>query len=256
MTSGPYISPLSPEFLTSAQALAADLGLSLVASIENVEDGAIVLSIGADGLALIKNTKQRTLPTRVDFLKPQLLRRLSQGDALFRKAIGAKSYQQVEIVDATAGFGVDSIVMAAMGYHVSMMERNPIVHALLADGLARAKLSDKAEMLECIARLSLRYGDFTQMDCTENSVDVVYLDPMFPERKKSALVKKDMQLFHELVGADDDQESYLQRALTMAKHRVIVKRPRLADRISSDEPSFVLSGKVFRFDIYTNKAWS
>ena len=83
---------------------------------------------------------------------------------------------------------------------------------------------------------------------------MVYLDPMFPERKKSAQVKKEMQIFHALIGADLDADQLLENALERANYRVVVKRPRIAPFLNNQKPSYQLEGKSSRYDIYTNKA--
>jgi 16S rRNA (guanine1516-N2)-methyltransferase len=83
---------------------------------------------------------------------------------------------------------------------------------------------------------------------------VIYLDPMFPHRDKSALVKKEMRLFRPLVGDDDDAPALLQAALALATHRVVVKRSRKAPVIAGEQPGYVLEGKSSRFDIYPKKS--
>ncbi|MCT1282181.1 class I SAM-dependent methyltransferase, partial [Pseudomonas aeruginosa] len=83
---------------------------------------------------------------------------------------------------------------------------------------------------------------------------VIYLDPMFPHRDKSALVKKEMRLFRPLVGDDLDAPALLQAALALASHRVVVKRPRKAPIIEGPKPGYSLEGKSSRYDIYPKKA--
>ncbi|TXH77678.1 MAG: 16S rRNA methyltransferase, partial [Thiothrix sp.] len=80
--------------------------------------------------------------------------------------------------------------------------------------------------------------------------DVIYLDPMFPERQKSALVQKEMRCLHEVVGEDTDSDALLTLARRIAKHRVTVKRPRLAPELAGLKPAFVISGKAVRYDVY------
>jgi 16S rRNA (guanine1516-N2)-methyltransferase len=83
---------------------------------------------------------------------------------------------------------------------------------------------------------------------------VVYLDPMFPHTEKAAQVKKEMQFFRELVGKDTDADSLLDQALSVASHRVVVKRPRKAPPLAGREPGLTLAGKANRFDIYPMKS--
>ena len=80
--------------------------------------------------------------------------------------------------------------------------------------------------------------------------DVVYLDPMFPERTKHALVKKEMRLFRDVVGDDMDADALMELALEVARKRVVVKRPRKADSVAGRKPGYQLLGKSSRFDVY------
>ena len=87
-------------------------------------------------------------------------------------------------------------------------------------------------------------------DNKQNAPDVIYLDPMFPERKKKAQVKKEMQILHQLLGSDDHTAYPLELALSLAKRRVVVKRPKQAEDLNGLEPSFRVVGKAGRYDIY------
>ncbi|MFW5427415.1 MAG: class I SAM-dependent methyltransferase, partial [Methylophagaceae bacterium] len=76
-------------------------------------------------------------------------------------------------------------------------------------------------------------------------------DPMFPTRSKSAQVKKEMQFFHYIVGADEDSEKLLLESLNLAKKRIVVKRPRLAEQLTDIiQPAFEINGKSTRYDVY------
>jgi len=86
------------------------------------------------------------------------------------------------------------------------------------------------------------------------AVDVVYLDPMFPPRDKSALVKKEMRAFHDVVGSDDDADALLAPALKLAQKRVVVKRPGYAGFLAGVAPTMAVTGKNNRFDVYINAA--
>ena len=150
--------------------------------------------------------------------------------------------------------GGDAFVLASLGADITMIERNPIVQALLQDALNRAKLKDDVELQEILGRLrlvkqnSIEYlGELDESDYP----DVIYLDPMFPIRSKSAQVKKEMQFFHDIVGKDDDSAEVFNQALDKAQKRIVVKRPRLAEKITdSIQPAFDVVGKSTRYDIY------
>ncbi len=124
----------------------------------------------------------------------------------------------------------DGFVLATLGCRVELIERNPVVAALLQDGLERAAAA--AEVAPIVARMTLRQGNAIELmrEWSGEAPQVIYLDPMFPHRDKSALVKKEMRLFRPFVGDDDDAPALLEAALALASHRVVVKRPRKARR--------------------------
>jgi 16S rRNA (guanine1516-N2)-methyltransferase len=134
---------------------------------------------------------------------------------------------------------------------VTLLERSAAVAALLADGLQRAAQDN--ELSTWISqRLSLRHGTSSALmaNWSDNKPEVVYLDPMFPHKKKSALVKKEMRLFQQLLGADEDADALLEPALSLAQKRVVVKRPNDAPFLANKEPSMAIRSKKHRFDVY------
>ncbi|WP_159267669.1 class I SAM-dependent methyltransferase [Zhongshania aliphaticivorans] len=195
----------------------------------------------------------REHPVAVDF--ELALRKRHPGKELLLKAIGG-SRHRASVVDATAGLGRDSFLLASHGCTVTLCERMPVVAALLADGLRRAEKS--SDCAEIASRMQLHHGSgaeylasLSEQDCP----DVVYLDPMFPVSGKSALVKKEMRLFHSLVGLDQDSDALLEIALQRARHRVVVKRPPKAPYLAERKPQLSVTGKAVRFDIYPLKAF-
>ncbi|MEJ2045404.1 MAG: class I SAM-dependent methyltransferase [Reinekea sp.] len=169
------------------------------------------------------------------------------------KAVGLNKRAELMVLDATAGLGRDAFVLATLGATVHLLERNPVVYLMLADGLERLGASEDPDLKEIAARMILHRGSLLASALPVNP-DVVYLDPMFPVREKSAKIKKDMAMFHHLVGQDVDADELLPRALDLAKYRVAVKRPKGAPYLSQLEPTLKLEGKSNRFDIYTKKA--
>ena len=177
-------------------------------------------------------------------------RRLHGGGELLAKAVGRS--KQPAVWDATGGLGRDSFVLSGLGLNVHIFERHPAVYCLLADGLARALLhSDTAETA---SRLTLHHADATEymprLAAEIGRPQVVYLDPMYPERRKSAAVKKEMVFFHELVGTAQNDAALLDAALAAATARVVVKRPRLGDFLCGRQPDYQYTGKSTRFDVY------
>nr|WP_283777810.1 class I SAM-dependent methyltransferase [Sansalvadorimonas sp. 2012CJ34-2] len=224
-----------------------------------IRDQRLVLWYSPAGLALQQTGKGAPGPVVVDFVGGAVGHRRKFGGGKSQsivKAVGvADTSRQLSVLDATAGLGRDAFVLATMGCRVTMIERSVVVRALLADGLRRA--SEDSEAAPIIARMTLAAGNapelmeqFLQKD---QSFDVVYLDPMFPHRDKSAAVKKEMKLFQTLLGPDMDADALLQPALSLAEHRVVVKRPKKAPELAETEPGYRLEGKSGRFDIYPLK---
>lgn len=190
----------------------------------------------------------------VDFASDALTFRREHGGGrkeAIAKAVGIKGQALPVVLDGTAGLGRDAFVLASLGAKVMMIERSPVVAALLSDGLHRAQFEqDLQDWLP--QRMQLFAGDSEQQlnDWQQQQPDVVYLDPMFPHRKKSALVKKEMRLFQQLLGPDEDADSLLSPALALAKNRVVVKRPESAPFLAQREPNMAIKGKKHRFDVY------
>lgn len=180
------------------------------------------------------------------------------------KAAGLNKGALPRILDATAGLGRDAFVLASLGCQVQMIERHPVVAAILDDGLVRAQ--DDEEIGSWVSeRLSLLHSSshdaLVQLldDETYERPDVIYLDPMYPHpenKKKQALVKKEMRVFQTLVGADNDADALLEPALALAVKRVVVKRPDYAPWLNEHKPSMAIETKKNRFDVYVNQAMS
>ncbi|MDY0249391.1 MAG: class I SAM-dependent methyltransferase [Pseudomonas sp.] len=215
------------------------------------------LQVSADGLQLQALSDSAPGPLRVDFIDGALAHRRQFGGGsgqMIAKAVGIQPGVRPTVLDATAGLGRDAFVLACLGCQVHMIERHRIVAALLADGLRRARLD--ADVAGIVQRMPLLVGDAIALMAAwaDDAPQVIHLDPMFPSRDKSALVKKEMRLFKPLVGADDDAPDLLAAALALATHRVVVKRPRKAPAIVGIPPTYSLDGKSSRYDIYAKKS--
>ncbi len=204
-------------------------------------------------LELRKLDEPKLGPVYVDFVEGAVAHRRKFGGGRgqsIAKAVGLKSGANPTVVDATAGLGRDAFVLASLGCSVTMLERHPVVAALLADGLLRAKqdpeigawVSERMRLISGPALENLQRLPFEH--------DVVYLDPMFPHRQKSALVKKEMRVFQSLVGPDLDADALLPVALSVATKRVVVKRPDYAGFLNERKPSTSIETKSNRFDVY------
>lgn len=248
-------------FSVAAQDLAADLKLPFLGDLppKQLTEPAYVLQLG-ERLQLCATGRGAPGPVAVDFVTGAAAHRRKYGGGKgqqIAKAVGLRSGFYPRVLDATAGLGRDAFVLASLGCEVHMLERNPVVRALLRDGLVRLHEAAQLdpELAAVAARLSLEETDIPAADWLaqqeEASLPVVYLDPMFPERGKSARVKKEMAAFHELVGSDDDADALLAPAFAACYYRTVVKRPKIAPLLAGKDPSLALVGKSGRFDIYT-----
>lgn len=175
------------------------------------------------------------------------------------KAVGLNKGATPTVLDATAGLGRDAFVLASLGCKVMMVERHPVVAALLEDGLERAKADAEiggwvGERMTLLHASSHDALDKLADDDSLERPDVVYLDPMYPHKKKSALVKKEMRVFQSLVGADDDADGLFEPAFALATKRVVVKRPDYAEFLDGKTPSTQIETKKNRFDVYVKAA--
>lgn len=176
-----------------------------------------------------------------------------RGEAI-AKAVGIKGNELPSVIDATAGLGRDAFVLAVLGCKVKLVERHPVVFLLLQEGLNRAYADPEiGEMLQENLQL-LPVSHISELNPGKDFADVVYLDPMYPHKQKSALVKKEMRVFQHLVGADLDADQLLQPALALAQKRVVVKRPDYAEFLANQAPHFSRETKNHRFDIYSRLA--
>ena len=171
-----------------------------------------------------------------------------RGQAL-PKAAGMKGGKNPLIADATAGLGRDSFLLASLGAEVIMIERSKHMHILLEEGMHRAKEAG-GDIAQAIARMTLMFGDSKEILPTL-SPEVILIDPMHPPRNSSSLVKKEMRLTREIVGADEDSADLMKVALASASNRVLLKWPRRADPMKGIvPPSHQIIGKSTRYDVF------
>ncbi len=234
--------------LTQARALATQWNIP----IRPLGHSALQLVITADHIEI--RVPELGKPIIVDFEHGKNAHRRRFGGGrrqTLAKAMGIKPNTCPTVIDATAGFGRDAFVFASLGCQVTLLERHPLIAVLLADALQRAQHNPDIQAI--IARMTLIHADaiayLHDLDTTAQP-DVIYLDPMYPQRKKSAKVKKEMQLLHSLVGQNTDSAALLAIARNRARQRVVVKRPKSAPPITEQLPSLSLSSQHTRYDIY------
>lgn len=208
---------------------------------------------------------------RIDFLAGKKAHRRQFGGGIkqpLARAMGKINDQLPSILDATAGLGGDSFVLANLGFTVTMLERDPLVSLLLEDAVHRAQLPSnfvEPELMQTFARLSFKTVDsiqflnqLTNQDVTGRSeiAQTIYLDPMYPDKKKNAATKKEMSALQHTVGPDTDSDQLLAAAIQAATYRVVVKRPKNAPPLFHKDylPTTQIKSPNTRYDIYVIKA--
>lgn len=243
-----------PAHLVMAAELATELRLPLAAS-PITSTFSHLLAVTPARLELRTQGPQAPGPIYVDFVAGAAAHRRrfggGRGQPLAR-AVGLKGGTTPTVADVTAGLGRDAFVLAYLGCTVWLIERSPIIAALLRDGLRRA--AHDAEIGSIVReRLHFHSGDgreFLPQLAASQRLDVVYLDPMYPHRQKSAWSGKEMRLLRQLVGDDEDASDLLATALRCASNRVVVKRPRLAPVLDGPAPTAEIVTPNTRFDLY------
>ena len=198
------------------------------------------LALVGDGMELRGDFSRMLLRLRPANLNKELLVRAAR----IRGVEGPLS-----AIDATAGLGEDSILLAAAGYRVTLCERDEVIAALLRDALGRA--ADDARLAEVVARMTLVEGDAIEtLERLDAAPDLVFLDPMFPERRKRGATNKKLQLFQHLERPCENEDELMRAALAIHPRKVVVKRPLKGPYLAGMKPSSSLAGKVVRYDVY------
>lgn len=216
---------------------------------ENKAEQDLLLKLDKDGLSLVSDGQV----LRGDFTRmlPRLKAGKLSGELLVRAAKIKGKEGPLTAVDATAGLGEDSLLLAAAGFRVILCERNPIVYELLRDAVRRAK--ELPELAEIVGRMELRHEDSLEtMRRLEFIPDVILLDPMFPERQKSALVKKKLQMIQKLELPCMDERELLITAMRARPKKLIVKRPPKGPYLAEIKPDHSITGKAVRFDCFVS----
>jgi len=246
-------SPETPTTVSQAQELAATLKLPQTVPTDTTFN--LLLTVTPEHLELRQTGPKAPGPVIVDFISGAVAFRRKHGGGRKQnlgRAVGLKANRCPTIIDATGGLARDAFVLASLGCKVTLIERSPIIAALVNDGLKRA-IADPEVAPIINDRLKLLVGDSCDLlakTTSEQRPEVIYLDPMYPHRSKSALVKKEMRTLRLLVGDDPDAPKLLAAALACASERVVVKRPIKAEPITGPTPNMAITGKTGRFDVY------
>ncbi|MCK4743858.1 MAG: class I SAM-dependent methyltransferase [Sulfuriflexus sp.] len=217
------------------------------------------LSLGFEEHQLVLNNTDNKNQLSIDFTRGGLAHRLQYGGGkgqTIAKAIGLTSKNHPHILDATAGLGRDALILANLGSKVSLVEQSPVLAEMLKQAIDFAQDNPLFQQAT-VNGFELYHADaiLFMQNLVIPECDVVYLDPMYPEKKKSALVKKDMQMLQILIGHSSDEmtSTLLATALNFATQRVVVKRPKGADILDGPEPTISLHSKKTRYDVYVIK---
>lgn len=203
------------------------------------------LSLSENGLSLISDGQS----LRGDFTRliPRIRQNNLSQELLVRAAKIREPENILNAVDATAGMGEDSFLLAAAGFHVRLYERNPMIFELLSDALRRAL--EIPELAETAGRMQIFHEDsISAMKELPFIPDVILLDPMFPERQKSSLVKKKLQVIQKLEMPCTDEKELILAAMQAKPKKLIIKRPPKGAYLAGIKPDFSNSGKAVRFD--------
>ena len=203
------------------------------------------LRLDADGLSLVADGQV----LKGDFT--HMLRRIkkaSPASELIVKAARIKNADgPLTLIDSTAGLGEDSFLLAAAGFNVKLYERNGVVYELLRDALSRA--AAVPELTEIVGRMTLFNEDSIEaLKSIQTPPDVILLDPMFPERQKSALVKKKLQMIQKLEIPCADEEELMAAAINALPKKLVIKRPPKGPYLAGVKPDYSIEGKAVRFD--------
>lgn len=237
----------TPNFHPRAQELAQHLYLPL--HTEKSTDTTFYLYYTENGLNLIA-THLNCGPLHLDFNHGGLYQRLQRAAISkepLARAVGLHKKAELTICDATAGIGREGCLLASLGARVTLVERSPIMVALLNDALNRCNAAWRERVI-LIAADSRNF-----LATTKEHFDVIYLDPMFEAHSHKAQVKKEMQYLQALMGPQEDADALLTAALRLKSGRVVVKRPLKAPSLLDKKPDFCLTLTAYRFDVYTHR---
>jgi len=243
-----YIPPGASEH-PALRELAAALSLPTL----HPDANGLILEYQHDRLQ-IRPAAGRERPWFVDFGSARSDYRRAFGGGIkqtLARAIGVKANKRPHVVDATAGWGRDAFVLASLGCLIDMIERDPLVSALLADGLRRA--AESPDVAAIVQRMRLHRCDAQDYlgALTGDAVpDTVYLDPMYPHTSKTAAAKKNLRLLRELLDEPEPDPRLLEAALSRARERVVVKRPKSAAPLSGRTPDTLIASPNTRYDVY------
>lgn len=272
-----YIYINNESYREAAEKVAEKVKGELITKIDELSEEETYLGYDESGLYLAKGNNRM----QGDFKK--MIKRLKHNNLTHEMVVkaaklkGEEAGSRLTLIDATAGMGEDSLLLAAAGFEVTLYEKDPVIAALLEDTIERAKghkvtadvkeyesfesyekgakeAGDNLILKEAVSRMHLICADSIEaMNNLEGMApDVILLDPMFPERQKTGLVKKKFQLIHQLEKPCEEEEALLKAAMGLKPKRIVIKRPLKGPFLAGKKPSYSLEGKVVRYDCIVN----
>ncbi|ORU92853.1 MAG: SAM-dependent methyltransferase [Cycloclasticus sp. symbiont of Bathymodiolus heckerae] len=238
---------------TNCEEVAVLINSSVLQIVSNTNESSY-LAYKEQVLTLHVTKNGEHLSVSIDFIHGKSKHRRQYGGGKSQplpKACGLDKHPDWMILDATAGLGKDAFVLASLGSNIMLCEQHPALYSMLIDAIHRANADE--DVCDIVERMTCVFDDASLYleGCNDSSApDVVYLDPMYPERKKSAKIKKDMQILQSLVGYSGKESELLEIALKKSKHRVVVKRPKSAPTLNDLKPSYTVSSVNTRYDVY------
>ncbi|MCP4767494.1 MAG: class I SAM-dependent methyltransferase [Gammaproteobacteria bacterium] len=208
------------------------------------------LHIHADATGVEVDMLAARLRFHHSFISGPVATRAAQSAQLLLKACNNKQRNIDKILDVTAGWGVDSYILARHGHQVTMLEQNQLVYAIVACSLEL--LAADAAAGVTASRMNIENTDanrYLNGLADDREYDCIYLDPMFRAHKSGAKPAKEMQIL-QAITANVDIDDCFQAALLKAGKRVVVKRAAKAPPLSQLKPDLVYRARSIRFDIY------
>ncbi len=214
------------------------------------EAGTCPFAIDADAEGTRLRRDAPRIEFRHSFVAGPIARRARQSNQALLRACRDRKRTIASVLDLTAGWGADALVLANHGYRVDLVERDALLHAVVAHAIEC--LGADPDGAACAARMRCHHADsrdFLESLAPARRFDCIYLDPMFPPHKSGARPGKEMQLLQQLT-ANAGLEACFELALQRARNRVVVKRPAKAPALTAREPDIVYREKTIRFDVY------
>jgi len=185
---------------------------------------------------------------KLDFLKGTINYRLQRAhhEKHLKKAIGKNKEPQL-ILDGTAGLLSDTLILLSLGHKVIACEQSKYIYLLISDAVRRAE-----NQLGFLENLILVNKNSIDVYLEKENVDIVYLDPLFPQDKKQLKRSKSIYALRDILNLEkiviNDDKLFMEFNELKPK-KIILKRP-LKSEIIYNTPNYQVKGKSTRFDIY------